>query len=247
MLKNLRLEKILFLLESKEYVSIHELMEITSSSESTIRADLVLLEKENKLIRLHGGAQSIKKPSSLNELDMNEKYLINVEEKTLIGKKGASFIQDNSLIYIDAGTTTSYLCDYISTNGNIIITNSMTIAQKLTKQKYKVYVTGGELKLTTDAFVGTFPLETIKKFTFDIGFFGANGVSLTQGYTTPDFEEAIIKETAISRCKKAYILCDSSKIDKESGVRFAPFESATLITNEITKKEYKKVNVIEVK
>ena len=48
MLKNLRLEKILFLLESKEYVSIHELMEITSSSESTIRADLVLLEKENK-------------------------------------------------------------------------------------------------------------------------------------------------------------------------------------------------------
>ena len=141
MLKNLRLEKILSLLESKEYVSIHELMEITSSSESTIRADLVLLEKENKLIRLHGGAQSLKKPSSLNELDMNEKYLINVEEKTRIGKKAASFIQDNSLIYIDAGTTTSYLCDYISTNGNIIITNSMTIAQKLTKQKYKVYVT----------------------------------------------------------------------------------------------------------
>ena len=34
------------------------------------------------------------------ELDMNEKYLINVEEKTRIGKKAASFIQDNSLIYI---------------------------------------------------------------------------------------------------------------------------------------------------
>ena len=140
MLKNLRLEKILSLLESKEYVSIHELMEITSSSESTIRADLVLLEKENKLIRLHGGAQSIKKTSSLKELDMNEKYLINVEEKTRIGKKGASFIQDKSLIYIDAGTTTSYLCDYISANENIIVTNSMTIAQKLTKQKYKVKI-----------------------------------------------------------------------------------------------------------
>lgn len=247
MLKNLRLEKILSIVEEKEYVSLHELMKITASSESTIRGDLVFLEKENKIIRLHGGAQAIRKSSTLKELDMNEKYLINVDKKIEIAKKGASFIQDNSLIYIDAGTSTSYLCDYITSSGNIIVTNSMTIAQKLSKLKYKVYVTGGELKLTTDAFVGTFPLETIKRFTFDVGFFGANGVSLKQGYTTPDLEEAIIKETAISRCKKAYILCDSSKIDKESGVKFASFEKATLITNEIEKKEFKKGNVIEVK
>jgi len=248
MLKNLRLEMILNLVNEKEYVSLHELMKKTNSSESTIRADLVNLEKEGKIIRLHGGAKSIN-DISLNslELNMNEKSSLNVEEKNEIAKLAASLIKDNSLVYIDAGTTTSILCDYISSTGNTYITNSMTIAQKLARKKFKVYVTGGEIKLTTDAFVGTFPIETIKRFTFDIGFFGTNAVSLKQGYTTPDYEEAIIKKTALERSKKAYVLADASKIGLESRVKFASFEDATLITNKLVNKYYRNKNVLEVK
>ncbi len=248
MLKNLRLEMILNLVNEKEYVSLHELMKKTNSSESTIRADLVNLEKDGKIIRLHGGAKSIN-DISLNslELNMNEKSSLNVEEKNEIAKLAASLIKDNSLVYIDAGTTTSILCDYISSTGNTYITNSMTIAQKLARKKFKVYVTGGEIKLTTDAFVGTFPIETIKRFTFDIGFFGTNAVSLKQGYTTPDYEEAIIKKTALERSKKAYVLADASKIGLESRVKFASFEDATLITNKLENKYYRNKNVLEVK
>lgn len=247
MLRNLRLEKILELVDSKEYVSLHDLMDATSSSESTIRGDLVFLEKENKIVRLHGGAKSLNtRNASLLELNMNEKFSLNVEEKTKIAKFASSLIKDNMLVYIDAGTSTSFLCDHISSVGNTFVTNSMTIAQKLTKRKYKVYVTGGEIKLSTDAFVGSFPLETIKRFSFDIGFFGANGVSLNQGYTTPDYEEAIVKENALNRCAIAYILADSSKFDLESGVRFASFTKATLITEEILNDKYRKENVLEV-
>lgn len=247
MLKNLRLEMILNLVNDNEYVSLHELMKKTNSSESTIRADLVLLEKEGKIIRLHGGAKSIK-DIDLNslELNMNEKSSLNVKEKEEIAKFAATLIKDNSLVYIDAGTTTSYLCDYITSTGNTFITNSMTIAQKLARKKFKVYVTGGEIKLTTDAFVGTFPIETIKKFSFDVGFFGSNAASLKQGYTTPDFEEAIIKKTALERSKKAYVLADFSKIGLESRVKFASFDDAILITNKLKDKYYKKKNVIEV-
>ncbi len=247
MLRNLRLEMILKLVDEKEYVSLHELMKKTSSSESTIRGDLVYLEKEGKIIRLHGGAKSIKEHnSSLKELNMNQKASLNVEQKNLIAKYAANLIKDKTLVYIDAGTTTSCLCDYITSKDNIIVTNSMTIAQKLTKKNYKVYVTGGELKLSTDAFVGTFPIETIKRFTFDIGFFGANAISLNQGYTTPDYEEAIVKKTALERSNKAYVLADTSKLGFEQGVKFASFEEAILITNKITNTDYKKENVLEV-
>ncbi len=247
MLKNLRLQIILDLLNENEYVSLHELMEKTSSSESTIRGDLVYLEKEGKITRLHGGAKSIQdKKTSLKELNMNEKASLHVDEKNKIAKFAASLIKDNTLVYIDAGTTTSCLCDYIKSSGNIFVTNSMTIAQKLTKRKYKVYVTGGEIKLSTDAFVGSFPVETIKRFTFDIGFFGANAISLSQGYTTPDYEEAMIKKTALNRSIKAYVIADDSKLGFEQGVKFASFNEATLITNKIKNKEYKKENVLEV-
>ncbi len=247
MLKNLRLQIILDLLNENEYVSLHELMEKTSSSESTIRGDLVYLEKEGKITRLHGGAKSIQdKKTSLKELNMNEKASLHVDEKNKIAQFAASLIKDNTLVYIDAGTTTSCLCDYIKSSGNIIVTNSMTIAQKLTKRKYKVYVTGGEIKLSTDAFVGSFPVETIKRFTFDVGFFGANAISLSQGYTTPDYEEAMIKKTALNRSIKAYVIADDSKLGFEQGVKFASFNEATLITNKIKNKEYKKENVLEV-
>lgn len=247
MLKNLRLQIILDLLNENEYVSLHELMEKTSSSESTIRGDLVYLEKEGKITRLHGGAKSIQdKKTSLKELNMNEKASLHVDEKNKIAQFAASLIKDNTLVYIDAGTTTSCLCDYIKSSGNIFVTNSMTIAQKLTKRKYKVYVTGGEIKLSTDAFVGSFPVETIKRFTFDVGFFGANAISLSQGYTTPDYEEAMIKKTALNRSIKAYVIADESKLGFEQGVKFASFNEATLITNKIKNKEYKKENVLEV-
>lgn len=177
---------------------------------------------------------------------MNEKASLHVDEKNSIAEYAASLIKDNTLVYIDAGTTTSCLCDYIKSSGNIFVTNSMTIAQKLTKRKYKVYVTGGEIKLSTDAFVGSFPVETIKRFTFDIGFFGANAISLSQGYTTPDYEEAMIKKTALNRSVKAYVIADNSKLGFEQGVKFASFNEATLITDKINNKEYKKENVLEV-
>lgn len=248
MLRNLRLSKILEELEKKEYVSLHELMDITSSSESTIRADLVHLEKEGKIIRLHGGAKSLGGGvSSFLELDMNEKASLNVEKKKAIGQYAASLIKDGSFVYIDAGTTTSFLCDYVNSQGNVFLTNSMTIAEKLKRKNYKVYVTGGELKLTTDAFLGSFPVETIKRFTFDMGFFGANAVSLRQGYTTPDYEEAAIKRTALERCVKAFVLADSTKIGLESRVSFSSFKDATLVTNKLSDNEYRKDNVLEVK
>ncbi len=248
MLRNLRFEKILEELERKEYVSLHELMDITSSSESTIRGDLVYLEKQGKINRLHGGAKSLKSgPSSFQELDMNEKASLNVEKKRTIAEFAATLIEDNSFVYVDAGTTTSLLCDCIISKGNVFLTNSMTIAEKLKRKNYKVYVTGGELKLTTDAFLGSFPIETIKRFTFDVGFFGANAVSLKQGYTTPDYEEAVIKKTALERCVSAFVLADSTKIGLESRVSFASFKDAKLITDSIPDEDYRKDNVLEVK
>lgn len=59
MLKNERFIKIEELVNEKKFVSLQELINLLSSSESTIRADLVALEKEGKLIRVHGGAQAL--------------------------------------------------------------------------------------------------------------------------------------------------------------------------------------------
>ena len=175
---------------------------------------------------------------------MSEKSKINPLEKMKIAKKAASYIEDKMTIYIDAGTTTSYLCDYINNKDVVIVTNSMTIAQKLKLNDYRVYVTGGEIKLSTDAFIGAFTQEIINRFSFDLGFFGTNGISIEQGFTTPDYEEASVKRTALLRCKKSFILADYSKFNKENGVSFAQINESTIITDKIVDSRYLKEKII---
>ncbi len=245
MLKNKRLQKILELVNKQGEVSLHVLMRETQSSESTIRADLVQLEKEKKLVRVHGGAQALEQTSAL-EASVNSRYMKNLEEKKRVAQCAASLIKNDSIIYMDAGTTTACMCDYINVRNLTVVTNSLTIAHILTAKHYTVYVTGGMLKSELECFLGAFTKEIINKFTFDIGFFGTNGISIEQGFTTPNYEEAVVKQTAFDRCKKIYVLSDQSKFGNVSGVSFGDLNKATIITDKRPKNFYVST-VVEVK
>lgn len=98
-------------------------------------------------------------------------------------------------------------------------------------KNFKVFVTGGELKLTTDAYTGGFAIEFLNKFNFSIGLFGTNGIHRTANFTTPDPVEASIKRKAMERTYKSYILADSSKFNNVASVTFANLSEATLITD----------------
>jgi DeoR family fructose operon transcriptional repressor len=63
-------------------------------------------------------------------------------------------------------------------------------------------------------------------------FIGADGVSLKQGLTTFDEKEASITSQIIASAEKVILLCDSSKIERNSYVKFAPLSVIdTLITD----------------
>ena len=66
---------------------------------------------------------------------------------------------------------------------------------------------------------------------FRSGFFGTNGLNRTSGFTTPDINEAMIKECALKHTQKPYILCDSSKFLQTCPVSFGEFHSARIITD----------------
>ena len=247
MLKEARFNTILEAVNERKYVSLHVLMELTGSSESTIRADLVELAKAGKLIRLRGGAQAINDETFSYELSLEDKMSIQFSEKRLIAQKAATFIKPRMVVYLDAGTSTHALADEINVPGLQIVTNSIHVARKVISKGYKAYVIGGEFKASTDAFIGPMAQEILSRFHFDIGFFGTNGVHLTQGCTTPDVEEAAIKQKAMGQCKEAYILADATKFDVVTSVRFHDFDPTHIITDEIKKDEYKNLGILEAK
>jgi DeoR family fructose operon transcriptional repressor len=76
---------------------------------------------------------------------------------------------------------------------------------------------------------------------FNKGFFGANGVSEQRGFTTPDVNEASVKEVAFNNCLNRYVLADSGKIGNISSVRFGEISDAYVITGKEPEARYQRM------
>lgn len=242
-------ERFLLILQriaEKDTVTIKELMDHLNTSESTIRRDLVHLNKIGKLKKIHGGATKITEYIS-EEMPFTQKEDIAKNEKEKIAQFAASLVMDNELIYIDAGTTTNMMVNFLQNQRATFVTNGLSHAQKLSSMGFRCFVVGGELKNTTKAVVGSLAMLNLKDYNFSKGFFGTNGISLKTGFTTPDIVEAAIKKQALLQCKEAFILSDSSKFDVEYAVTFGDLNRCSIITDKLTNKKYNNLTkIIEV-
>ena len=245
MLTEERYEIILTLLKEKGLIRVTELMEAMNTSESTIRRDLGNLESKGLLKRVHGGARSIN--YKLKELSFKEKSFKNTQAKDALAKYAASLVQDGECIFLDAGTSTYELIKYLHNKDILVVTTGLNHIDALVDNDIQCYMVGGNVKLTTKAIVGSHSIKCLSKFRFDKCFIGTNGVDLNGGFTTPDCEEASMKECAIANSKMAFVLADDSKFDEVSFVKFAELNECIIITDKDNGiKEYKKITDIKV-
>lgn len=221
---------ILDLLKDRGVVKLHELVEATSSSESTIRRDLSQLEAEKKLKRVHGGASLLHQKGE--ELSISEKAAKNFEEKDKIAQFAATLIRDGDCIYIDAGTTTFQMIPHITAKEIKVVTNGLTHLEELLDRGIDTYLTGGFIKKKTRALIGSGALHGVKQFRFDKCFIGVNAIHSEYGFTTPDPEEALVKETAINLSQETFFLGDRSKLNEVTFAKVAELKQGMLITDE---------------
>jgi len=233
MLTEKRYEDILKLVDQQRTVTVTNLSERLGASESTIRRDLLALDRMGKLVRVHGGATSIDCQYTTKDLKLDERYGMSMTEKRAIASYAAALIKPDDFVYVDAGSTTEALCDSITETYATYVTNSIAIASKLVSKGCRTIVLGGELKDLTRAMVGPDALEVLAKYHFTKGFWGTNGASPEYGFTTPDINEADIKRRSMERCDTCYVLCDVSKFNQISPVAFAAFDDATVITGHL--------------
>lgn len=247
MLTEERFSKILSILESMGSVTVQQLMTELGASESTIRRDLNTLDAEGKLTKVHGGAILKNGKYSTHDDEVLTRKEKNREAKMKIAKYAAGLIQPGDFVYLDAGTTTELMIDYLEHRQITFVTNAIGHAKKLAEKGFTVYLLGGEFKAVTEAIVGEEAVTTLDKYNFTKGFWGANGVSPQKGFSTPELKEAMVKKKSMENCLESYVLADESKWNQISSITFAAFEDATVITTKAEKgllEKYK--NVIEV-
>lgn len=238
MLSEQRYAMILDILNKKHSITVTELSDILNISESTARRDITVLDKAGRLTKVFGGAVAADNIYSPAEPTVAQKTEIYKAEKTQIAKHAASLIKPDDFIFLDAGTTTGYMLDFVEDVNATFVTNAVAHAQKLAAKGKRVLLIGGELKGSTEAIVGTTAVLALRDYHFTKGFFGANGISKTAGLTTPDMSEALVKKTAMGQCMAAFIVSDHSKFNMVSSVTFSPLLGATILTD-IEPEEYK--------
>ncbi len=247
MLGEERQQAILAAVEQRHSVSVQELMQLLDISESTIRRDLNALDKEGRLVKVHGGAMAIGGSFHVKDDAVEYRKEINREEKIEIARYAAALIEDQDVVYMDAGTTTELMIDYITAKNVIFVTNSFAHAKHLSQKGYTTHILGGEFKPITEAIVGEEAIISLDKYNFTKGFWGANGVTKVNGFTTPDVKEAMVKKKSMQKTKERYVLCDSSKFGEICSISFAEFKSARIITTKIENNEYRGMkNITEV-
>ncbi len=231
--------------EEKGSITVSELVEELNTSESTIRRDLAQLDRDGRLLKVHGGAVKIGSAIMLSEPHVSDKEKLFSSEKSKIGKYAASLICKGDFVFIDAGTTTKKMLKYITEKEATYVTNGFNHAFFLSKLGFKVILTGGEVKYSTEAIIGVDCVETLKKYNFTKCFIGTNGIAENQGFTTHTTDEAIIKKTVIKQSFKCFILADHSKFNKIAAITFCELPNACIITDFVGNDKYRKLTEIK--
>ena len=151
-----RISLILKLTEQNGSIENSKIIKDLKISEATLRRDLAYLEKEGKIKRVRGGA--ILKKVARKEIAIKEKNF-NKDSKKKIAKLAAQFISDGDYIYLDAGTTTYEIIDYIKGKDIKVVTNGIIHLEKLIANDIETYLIGGRIKKSTLAIVGVKALE----------------------------------------------------------------------------------------
>ncbi|MCC3670278.1 MULTISPECIES: DeoR/GlpR family DNA-binding transcription regulator [Terrisporobacter] len=219
-------------------VSLDKLCEVFEVSKNTIRRDINELTNKGTIKKVYGGVALNEAPTLI---PFNERSIKNITSKSKIGEQCANYINDGDVIFMDSGTTTLSVIDYLKDKQNItIITNNLEIVVKsLDYSNLNIICLPGNLIRKTNSLVSVDTTTILRKYNITKSFMASTGISIECGITNSHPLESEIKKLAMEKSLSTYLLVDSSKFDHSSLVTYGKLEDIDyLITDKNPPKKY---------
>ncbi len=215
-------------------VRVEDLRKDLKVSVATVRRDLEAMEDEGRVRRVHGGAISME--SRLDEAGFDTKTGLASKEKRLIAGEAVKLISSGDSIFLDGGSTVLELARLLADRSDLtVVTNSLRAATELSNSRLRIILTGGELRLLSQTMVGPLTRAVLDKVRMDKAFMGTMGLSVEDGLTTTDPNEAFTKALVQKQARQVILLADSRKWGKVSFSRVSGFEGVDVL---ITDKKF---------
>ncbi|NJN95071.1 MAG: DeoR/GlpR transcriptional regulator [Anaerolineales bacterium] len=217
-----RRSEIVRYLRENERASTRTLSEHFQVSEVTIRHDLMTLEKQGWLARVHGGAEIA--PNLQPEQPFEARQRLHLAEKANIAKAAAALVQPGDTIMLDSSTTAFQLALQLKALTPLrVVTNNLHVVATLSPiQGIEVVLIGGVVRSETASAVGPQAEEMLSHLHANKGFFGAAGLTAERGLTDADIREVQVKRAMVKAVDLVNVLLDASKFGQQSFLTFAP-------------------------
>jgi DeoR/GlpR family transcriptional regulator of sugar metabolism len=202
------------MLNEKGSVTVSELLDKFQISIETVRRDLITLEKQGILKRVHGGAVKTLKMKEFHDIQFRKNEFS--DEKFAIAEAAMALIKDGDIISIDSGSTAVVFAKVLMGKFNhlIVITHSLEVFKELEGEHgIKRILVGGEYLESEGAFYGDLATSCLDGLQIGKAFIFPSAISLTGGAMDFVTELVPVQKKFISKANQVYLLADSSKIE----------------------------------
>jgi DeoR family fructose operon transcriptional repressor len=227
-----RILKIQELFAKQEFVNFEDLCKVFDASKSSIRRDLMELERKGVLRRVHGGAISLQTRDEV--MDFGHLSGSSHDEKSRIGRMTSSLVEDGQTIILGGGSTVVEVAKNLSNKSVQIVTNSIPVAQIFWDSKrVEVTLTGGYLFPRLGVQLGPICERMLNSVSADILIMGIRGITAAG---ISDSNSLIVESirAMIRAARKVVVVADHSKFGRDAMIHVAALSDIDQI---ITDKE----------
>ncbi len=221
-----RQDKIYSILQNDGAVTTSGLVELFQVSIETIRRDLLSMEQNGRLSRVHGGAVAVGDMKPFMELQIRSQK--HFQQKYELSLKAAEFIENGDIIGIDAGSTAAAFANALKNKLErlTVVTHSLDVLDILRDFKdFSVILCGGCYLKGENAFYGALTLDTLSKLHLQKTFIFPSAVSIKHGICDYQGDLYMIQKQLLKCSDEIYVLADSSKFEKKALLKIDDMKS----------------------
>jgi DeoR/GlpR family transcriptional regulator of sugar metabolism len=242
---------ILSAVQDRPVATVADLVDLTGSSEATVRRDIAALHVQKRLRRVRGGAEAINPPEmpGLAGRPYSVNETINVQKKRAIARLAVELCEDGQPIIINGGTTTFQMVHYLTNRRMHVFTNSFSIAEHLLRHsKNTVTLPGGTIYREQNIVLSPFDNDVTRNFYARRMFMGAQGLGAL-GLMEADPLLIQAEQKLIDQADELVVLVDSTKFRRRSSLILCPLTRISMvITDEgIEDREAKMLEAADIK
>lgn len=217
--------------------SVRELAERLQVSESTIRRDLIELDRDGELVRTYGGAALSPRATvdttdrgPANETPFDVVATRHQALKDAIAEEAVKLVEDDSVVVLDIGTTPRAIARRLRGRPVTVITSSLAVLDELRHDEaVRLVMLGGVLRRNYQSLVGSLTEQALRQVSADVLFLSCTGVRPSGHVVDNMAVEAPLKQAMIETAGKVVLAADESKFPGTGSLRVCPLSDIDVL------------------